>query len=101
MSRHFLLFYEFVPDYLERRGEFRTVHLNHAWAAHARGELELAGAYADPADGAVLIFKGESAAVAEQFAASDPYVQNGLVKRWSVRNWTTVVGDTASMPVKA
>jgi uncharacterized protein len=97
---HYLMFYEFVPDYLERRPAFRAEHLRLAWEAHARGELILAGAYADPADGAVALFKCDSDAVPKQFAAADPYVQNGLVKRYWVRPWTTVIGDMASTPVR-
>jgi uncharacterized protein len=97
---HFLLFYEFVPDYLERRGQFRNEHLKSAWEAQARGELVLGGAYAEPADGAALLFKGDSAEVAKRFAAADPYVRAGLVTRWHVRNWTTVVGNDATTPVR-
>jgi uncharacterized protein len=97
---HFLLFYEVVPDYVTRRAEFRDAHLQLAWEAQARGELVLGGAYADPVDGAVLLFRGESAAVAERFVAQDPYVRAGLVARWTVRRWTTVVGDAASTPLR-
>jgi uncharacterized protein len=97
---HYLLFYDFVPDYLERRGEFRNEHLRLAWEAHDRGEFLLGGAFADPADGAALLFAGDSPAAAEQFAAADPYVRNGLVTRWRVRKWTTVAGAMASTPVK-
>ena len=89
---HFLLFYEVGSDYVERRNRFREAHLAYARAAAARGELVLGGAFANPVDGAVLLFRGDSAAAAEQFAKSDPYVVNGLVKRWHVREWTTVVG---------
>ena len=96
---HYLLFYEFVPEYLERRPQFRDEHLARAWEAHARGELLLGGAYADPADGAALLFKGESADVAQRFAGADPYVRAGLVKRWQVRAWTTVVGEQPSAAV--
>jgi uncharacterized protein YciI len=96
---HYLLFYEFVPDYLERRGQYRSEHLQLAWDSNARGELVLGGAYADPADGALLLFKGDSPAVAERFAESDPYVRAGLVTRWRVRTWTTVAGTGASSPV--
>lgn len=97
---HFLLFYEFVPDVLERRGPFRNEHLRLAWEAQARGELVLAGAYADPTDGSAALFRAESAETVERFAAADPYVRGGLVKRWHVRKWTTVVGDAASNPVR-
>ena len=97
---HYLLIYDVAPDYLTRRGDFRNDHLALAWAAHERGELILGGALADPADGAVLLFQGESPAAAEAFANADPYVRNGLVERWRVRSWTTVVGALASTPVR-
>lgn len=98
--KHFLLFYELDKDYLERRGEFRGAHLDMAWKASEAGELVMAGALTEPTDQALLLFKGESKAVAERFAESDPYVQNGLVKRWHVREWTTVVGEAAATPVR-
>ena len=97
---HYLLMYDVAPDYLTRRGEFRGAHLALGWAAHERGELVLGGALADPVDGAVLLFRGDSPAVAERFAESDPYVTNGLVRSWRVRPWTTVIGDDAATPVR-
>ena len=98
--KHFLLLYDGAPDYLARRPQFRDAHLKHAWAAVERGDLILGGALADPADGAVLMFAGEDQSVAEAFARSDPYVLNGLVKEWRVREWTTVVGELAATPVR-
>lgn len=96
---HYLLFYDVIPDYAERRGAFRAAHLEHARRAVSRDELVLAGALADPVDGAVLLFHGDSPAVAERFATSDPYVTNGLVTRWRVRCWNTVVGAAAANPL--
>jgi uncharacterized protein YciI len=96
---HYLLFYDNAPDYLERRGEFRADHLALARQAEARGELVLAGAL-DPPDGSVLMFQGDSPEVAERFAIADPYVKHGLVTRWRVRKWTTVVGEKAATPVR-
>jgi uncharacterized protein len=97
---HYLLFYEAADDYLSRRGEFRNIHLDLAWKAAERGELILGGALANPVDGAVVLFKGDSPAVAEDFAKADPYVLNGLVKRWYVREWTTVAGEDSTMPIR-
>lgn len=97
---HFLLIYEFVPDYLERRPLHRSQHLRLAWEAHERGELVLAGALAQPTDSAVLLFQGDSDRQARAFAERDPYVTAGLVTRWSVRPWTTVVGAAAATPVR-
>ncbi len=95
---YWLLFYEVVDDYLERRGEWRDLHLARAQEAHARGELLLAGALADPADGAVLVFRGDSPEVAERFGRDDPYVAAGLVTRWYVRHWKVVVGGDSGLP---
>jgi uncharacterized protein YciI len=89
---YYVLSYKTVENYVERRAPFREEHLALATAAHARGELVMAGALADPPDAAVLVFKGESPAVAEAFVKSDPYVKNGLVTEWSVRPWTVVIG---------
>jgi uncharacterized protein len=89
---HTILFYDLVDDYVERRTQFRAEHLELARHAQARGELVLAGALAEPADGAVLVFRGESPNAAVAFAKADPYVRNGLVKAWRVRKWITVIG---------
>jgi len=97
---HYLLTYDLADDYLDRRAEFRGLHLNLAWESHKRGDLVLGGALGDPVDRALLHFKGENARVAEDFAKVDPYVTNGLIKRWSVRPWLTVVGDQAANPVR-
>lgn len=96
---HYLLMYDVVEDYATRRMPFRGAHLSRARAAVARGELLLGGALADPADAAILLFQGPSPDVAEAFARSDPYVLNGLVTRWRVRRWTTVVGPAAAEPI--
>lgn len=93
--KHFLLIYDVVADYVERRTPYRAEHLALALAAKASGDLFLAGALANPVDGAVLIFQGETSAAAEAFVAADPYVKHGLVTKWRVREWTTVVGDAA------
>jgi uncharacterized protein len=98
--KHFLLFYDVSADYLQRRGEFREAHLRKAWASHAAGDLVLGGALTDPVDGAVLLFRAASPGVVEEFAKNDPYVINGLVTKWRVREWLTVAGEMASAPVR-
>ncbi|HEY5616444.1 MAG TPA: YciI-like protein [Vicinamibacterales bacterium] len=96
---HYLLFYDVVDDYVNRRAPYRAMHIALARQAVARGELVLGGALADPPDGAVLVFRGSSPQVAESFAKNDPYVKNGLVTKWRVREWTTVVGPGAEAPL--
>jgi len=97
--KHFLLTYEAGSDYAARRAPWRTEHIRLALAARQRGELVLAGGLAEPVDGSVFLFQGESPAVAEAFARVDPYVREGLVSRWRVREWTTVLGDLALNPL--
>ena len=89
---YWLLLYDLVDDYLERREALRSEHLGLAQAAHERGELVLAGAVPDPFDLAVLVFKGDDTAIVERFVGQDPYVREGLVKSWRIRQWNVVIG---------
>jgi uncharacterized protein len=95
---HYILIYDVVDDFVSRRAPFRELHLQYAGEAYERGELLLAGALAEPVDGAILLFSGTSPDAAEAFAKSDPYVVNGLVTSWRVRKWMTVIGEGATPP---
>ena len=98
--KHFLLIYDYVPDYLERRTPYRPAHFAAARAAADRGDLFLAGACTDEGTPlGVLVFKVTDRTTVEDFARADPYVQNGLVSNWQVREWTTVLGKDALTPV--
>ena len=96
--KHFLLTYTLAPDYLGRRPALRAEQLALAQAAADRGELLLGGAF-EAAEEAMLLFAGEDPGAAEAFARSDPYVKDGLVTAWHVREWLTVVGEGAAAPV--
>lgn len=89
---YYILFYKTVENYVEKRVPYREAHLGYATAAYERGEMVMAGALAEPADGAVLVFKGNSPQAAESFARNDPYVKAGLILEWQVRPWTVVIG---------
>lgn len=89
---YYILFYKTVADYIEKRAAYRAEHLALAQKAKEDGHIVMAGALAEPADGAVLVFKADSPKVAEDFAKNDPYVKNGLITEWQVRHWTVVVG---------
>jgi uncharacterized protein YciI len=89
---YYILFYKTVDNYVERRAPYREEHLAYANAALQRGDLVMAGALAEPADSAVLVFKGDEASIAEEFAKNDPYVKNGLITELEVRLWTVVIG---------
>jgi uncharacterized protein YciI len=94
--KHFLLIYDYAPDWMEKRGPVRPAHLELARASADRDELQLGGAApsGDPAFG-LLLFKSETAHIAEEFAQADPYVSQGVVAKWRVCEWITVVGKDA------
>lgn len=90
---YYALIYETVDDYVARRAEFREQHLRVARTWSERGELVLGGAFDDPVDRALLIFRVDDKSKVEEFARKDPYVASGLVKKWEVRPWKVVVGQ--------
>jgi len=90
---HYALFYDLMVDHETRRQPYREEHLRRIREAQTRGELIMAGAFADPMDRALLVFRVPSRAVVEEFARNDPYVHNGLIPRWEIREWTVVVGN--------
>jgi uncharacterized protein YciI len=92
MANYFVLIYKTVDNYVERRAPYRDDHLAYANAAHARGELFMGGALADPPDTAILVFRAADSSVVEGFARNDPYVKAGLITSWSVRPWSVVIG---------
>jgi hypothetical protein len=97
---HYLLFYEKAADHAQREPPLQAAHRDHVRGAAARGELILGGPLLDPTDGSnVLLFGADSAATAENFAKADPYVTDGVVIRWHVRPWQTVVGKDAECPL--
>jgi uncharacterized protein len=91
--RYYALFYDVVDDYVARRAAFRDEHLRLAREAQQRGEIILAGAFSDPTDRALLVFRAPDSAVVENFVRHDPYVTNGLVTRWEIRSWAVVIGN--------
>jgi uncharacterized protein len=93
--KHFVLSYDYPANFRDLRAPHRAAHIAHANASVAGDELQLGGAFADDPPAGMLLFKAESAAVAEAFARADPYVANGVVNSWRVREWVTVVGAGA------
>ena len=90
---YYALFYELVDDMVTRRVLFREEHLRLARESRERGELVLAGALTEPVDRALLVFNVDDKNKVEAFAREDPYVLNGLAKKWEVRPWNVVVGN--------
>jgi uncharacterized protein len=97
---HYLLFYDKAANYAERQAPWTAAHLAYLQEAVRQGKLLLAGSLGDPVDGsAVLLVKADCIAEVEALAAADPYVVGGIVCRWRIRNWQTVLGAGADSPL--
>jgi uncharacterized protein YciI len=94
--KYFALFYHVVDDFVTRRAAYREEHLRRAREAHRRGELLLGGAFTEPTDRALLVFRAAGRSAVEEFARNDPYVTSGLVTRWEIRPWAVVIGEDTS-----
>ncbi|MGI9147300.1 MAG: YciI family protein [Chloroflexota bacterium] len=85
MAKTFMLTYAYVPEMTDRRGAHRAAHLAHLEAARERGLLLLAGAYADPVDGALLVCEADHPGQIYAWLADDPYNAAGLIRATVVR----------------
>lgn len=90
---YYALFYNVTEDYITKRTQYRDEHLKLAKEFHNRGELLLAGAFSDPYDKTLLVFKVADKSVIEDFVKNDPYYKNGLVKSYEIRQWAVVIGN--------
>jgi uncharacterized protein YciI len=88
---YYLLIYDVVADYVERREIHRQEHLRLAREFADRGLLVLGGALADPVDQAVLVFQSDAIGPIEEFVQRDPYFQGGLVRNYRIRPWNVAV----------
>jgi uncharacterized protein len=91
---YYLLFYDYGENAVERRAPYREAHLKLAQEARTRGELVMGGAFADPVDGALLVFQAADSSTVEEFVKKDPYVASGLVTAWRIRPWTVALGSS-------
>lgn len=86
-----VLFYDYVPDILERRGPHREAHLARLREWAADGRMVAAGALGDPPAGAAIIFRVEDTQEIERYVEGDPYVAAGLVSSWHIEPWALAV----------
>jgi uncharacterized protein YciI len=82
----YVLFYASADNVAERAPAFFAEHWARAEEFHARGELLMIGTFADPqTEGSMSVFTTRDAA--ERFAGGDPFVREGVVRSWDVREW--------------
>jgi uncharacterized protein YciI len=90
MSTKYVLLYRSADGVAENAPRHFAAHSAHVDAAHAAGDLEMVGTFADPqADGAMSIFA--SAEAAERFAREDPFVVSGVVREWRLLEWNEIL----------
>ena len=85
MNRY-VLFYESADDVISKAPAVYPAHVARLQEFKARGELLMVGTFADPqADGSMAIFNTRDGA--EAFATGDPFVLQGVVRSWTVKEW--------------
>jgi uncharacterized protein YciI len=84
-----VMFYEVAQDGLPKARVHYEAHRTRLHEFHARGVLLMAGPFANPAEGAMGVFTSREAA--EEFIKGDPFVINGVVGKWSLREWNEVL----------
>jgi uncharacterized protein YciI len=86
----YVLLYESADNMAEKAQPLVGAH-RERWQSYLdRGELLMIGPFSDPQnDGSMAVFRTREAA--EEFAAGDPFVLNGVVKGWRVLGWNEVL----------
>ena len=76
--------------------DFRPAHREHLRKLQADGKLVASGFLRDSIfDGAMLIFRADSAQQAREYLDDDPFVTNGLIHSLLIREWHPTLGDMA------
>ena len=82
----YVLLYESADDVLENAAAHAEAHFARGHEFHDRGSLLMYGPFGDPQQqGSMAVFTTREAA--EEFATGDPFVLNGVVRGWEVREW--------------
>ena len=86
-----ILFYEYVPDVVERRSPHREGHLALIRRWYDEGRIVMAGGLGDPPHAGLIVLRADDPqAAAEAFVAEDPYQPAGLVTSWRVEPFLNV-----------
>jgi uncharacterized protein YciI len=85
----YVMFYEMAADGLAKAKTHYPAHRARLDDFHRRGLLLMAGPWDNPAEGALGIFVSREAA--EEFIKEDPFVVNGAVSKWTIREWNEVL----------
>ena len=84
-----VLSYEVAADGMARIPVHYPAHKARVDDFHERGVLLMIGTWANPAEGAMAVFASREAA--QEFVSDDPFVVNGVVGKWTLRDWNEVL----------
>ncbi len=86
----YVLFYSSADDVASKAPAHFPAHKARLDEFHGRGVLLMVGTFGDPQnEGSMGIFTSREAV--EEFVTEDPFVLNGVVKDWSVREWNEIL----------
>ena len=87
----YVLFYESADDVLAKAPAHFDAHVARGSDFYDQGSLLLYGPFGDPQqEGSMAVFTSREAA--EEFASGDPFVLNGVVRKWQIREWDEAFG---------
>lgn len=88
----YVLFYESADDVRSKAPPHLPAHRARFLDFHARGTLLMVGTFGNPQEeGSMGIFTSREAA--EEFVRGDPFVLNGVVRAWHIREWNEVLAS--------
>jgi hypothetical protein len=86
MSTKYVLLYESADDVLAKAPLCFAEHSARGQEFHEGGSLIAYGPFGNPQEeGSMAVFTSREAA--EEFAREDPFVLNGVVRSWTIRDW--------------
>jgi len=86
MATKYVLRYESADDVMSKAPLHFAAHSARGDEFHAAGTLLLYGAFGNPQEeGSMAVFTTREAA--EAFVHGNPFVLNGVVRRWHIREW--------------
>jgi len=82
----YVMLYESADDVASKAPPHFPAHKARLDEFHARGDLLMVGTFGDPqTQGSMAIFRTREAA--EEFVRDDPFILNGVVKSYEIRDW--------------
>jgi uncharacterized protein YciI len=89
----YALIYESAEDVLPKAMPHIAAHSARLGEFRSRGALLMGGVFANPQEGALIIFTTRDAA--EEFTRVDPFVANGVVRAWRILEWNETQFDVS------